>query len=78
MGSKRKNKKTRYNKKQQEYKDNLFDSNENVAFIADYTSCGFAYGITWEEMGEIERRDKELFGGEHNCHKQDETDLPFD
>lgn len=29
------------------------DSDENFAFIAGYTSAGFPYGVTWEEMGEI-------------------------
>ena len=29
------------------------DSDENFAFIAGYTSGGFPYGVTWEEMEEI-------------------------
>ena len=77
MASKRKTKKMRYNKTQQEYEDNLFDSDDTFAFIAGYTSGGVPYGITWEEMEAIECRDKKLFGGEHNCHKE-EIDLPFD
>ena len=28
------------------------DSDENFAYIAGYTSWGFPYGVTWEEMGE--------------------------
>ena len=26
-----------------------FDHDENCAYIAGYTSAGFAYGVTWEE-----------------------------
>lgn len=29
------------------------DSDDHFAFIAGYTSGGAAYGITWEEMGEL-------------------------
>lgn len=32
-----------------------FDSDENFAFIAGYTSGGFPYGITHEEMDEIDK-----------------------
>jgi len=31
------------------------DSNENFAFIAGYTSGGAPYGLTHEEMAEIEK-----------------------
>ena len=31
-----------------------FDSDEVFAFIAGYTSGGVPYGITWEEMQQIE------------------------
>lgn len=34
------------------------DSDDTFAFIAGYTSAGFPYGITWEEMEEIEKQDK--------------------
>ncbi len=77
MGSKRNTKKRKYIEMQREYEDNLFGSNETFAFIAGYTSGGFAYGITWEEMEEIECRDKELLGEEHSYHGE-EIDLPFD
>ena len=30
--------------------DNIYDSDENFYFIAGYTSCGFPYGIKWEEI----------------------------
>lgn len=32
----------------------IFDSDEVFAFIAGYTSGGVPYGITWEEMQQIE------------------------
>lgn len=72
MGSKRKTKKTRYNKKQQEYEDNLFGSDETFAFIAGYTAGGFPYGITWEEMGEIEQKDT------NHILDNEAFELPFD
>jgi hypothetical protein len=28
------------------------DSDETFAYIAGYTSAGFPYGVTWEELGE--------------------------
>lgn len=34
-----------------------FDSDENFAFIAGYTSGGFPYGITHEEMEEIDKNE---------------------
>jgi hypothetical protein len=34
------------------------DSDETFAFIVGYTSGGFPYGITHEEMDEIERNEK--------------------
>lgn len=34
-----------------------FDSDETYAFIAGYTSGGAPFGITYEEMEEIERRE---------------------
>lgn len=51
------------------------DSDENFAFIAGYTSGGFPYGITWEEMEEIEKK-------EQACQVDDifddEEQLPFE
>jgi hypothetical protein len=47
-------KKLRKEKGEQELKSLTdFDSDENFAFIAGYTSGGFPYGITHEEMDEI-------------------------
>lgn len=49
MGSKR-NKKRKTN-----YIDfDEFESDDTFVFIAGYTSGGFPYGITWEEMKEKE------------------------
>lgn len=55
MGSKSKLKKSRRKKKQEEFEDRLFESDDTFAFIAGYTSGGAPYGVTWEEMEEIEQ-----------------------
>ena len=39
------------------------DSDECFAYIAGYTEGGFPYGITWEEMREIEMADKNYEAG---------------
>jgi hypothetical protein len=40
-------------KKKQELANEIsWDSDETFAYIAGYTSAGFPYGITWEELGE--------------------------
>ena len=50
----KKQKQLRKDKKEQELKSlTEFDSDENFAFIAGYTSGGFPYGITHEEMDKI-------------------------
>lgn len=49
--------------------ENIIESDETFAFIAGYTSGGFPYGITWEEM-----EHKGLEEQEENL----EEDLPFD
>ena len=50
----KKQKQLRKNKKEQELKSlTEFDSDENFAFIAGYTSGGAPYGITHEEMDKI-------------------------
>lgn len=38
--------------KKKELEDRLFESDEDFAFIAGYTSWGFPYGIQWDEMKE--------------------------
>ena len=78
MGSKSKLKKSRRKKKQEELEDRLFESDDTFAFIAGYTSGGASYGVTWEEMEEIERRDTELLGKEDHGHNDKKLDLPFD
>ena len=35
------------------------ESDETYAFIAGYTSGGYAYGITWEEWASLEAREQE-------------------
>ncbi len=52
-------KKTKHKKEQ--IPENLFESDETFAFIAGYTAGGFLYGITWEEMNEIEKKESETF-----------------
>lgn len=39
---------------------------------------GVPYGVTWEEMEAIERKDKELLGKEYYGQNDQELDLPFD
>lgn len=78
MGSKSKLKKSIRKKKQEEFGDGLFESDDTFTFIAGYTSGGAPYGVTWEEMKEIERRDTELLGKEDHGHNDKALDLPFD
>lgn len=49
MGSKSKVKKSKRKKKQEEFEENLFESDDTFAFIVDYTSGGAPYGVTWED-----------------------------
>jgi hypothetical protein len=37
-------------KKQALEHENSWDSDETFAYIAGYTSAGFPYGVTWEEL----------------------------
>ncbi|MBW1608699.1 MAG: hypothetical protein JRG87_15185 [Deltaproteobacteria bacterium] len=39
-------------KKQELENEISWDSDETFAYIAGYTSAGFPYGVTWEELGE--------------------------
>ena len=78
MGSKSKTKKSRRKKNREEFKEKLFEFDETFAFIVGYTSGGAPYGVTWEEMKEIEKRDQELWGKEYSCHEDKELDLSFD
>lgn len=67
--------KVKNQKKQKVYEENLFESDDTFAFIAGYTSGGAPYGITWEEMEEIERKEnKEM---EKTIRYVDDIDLPF-
>lgn len=75
MASKSKVKKSKRKKKQKVYEDNSFESDDTFAFIAGYTSGGAPYGITWEEMEEIERKEnKEM---EKTIQYVNDIDLPF-
>ena len=64
MGSKGRKKSSK--KRDQEF-DDIIESDEMFAFIAGYTSGGFPYGVTWEEMGKAPLADK-----------VEDIDLPFD
>lgn len=67
MGSKKRKKKSDYSEEP--------ESDECFAFIAGYTSGGFAYGITWEEMEKIEKEEQ----GRQVTQKIDnEEELLFD
>lgn len=77
MASKSKAKKKKHNQTQQQYEDNLFESDDTFAFIAGYTAGGFPYGITWEEMVEIEQNEKEKIGNIRDDLNDEEYDLPF-
>ena len=50
------------NKKKDETLSDFCDSDDTFAFIAGYTSGGFPYGVTWEEL-----RDAHPQGGESNA-----------
>lgn len=78
MGSNNKVRKSKRKKIQEVYEENLIESDDTFAFIAGYTSGGVPYGITWEEMEEIERRDKEFLGEKYQDDNIKEFDLPFD
>jgi hypothetical protein len=69
-----KSKKHRENKTKRNAKfvedDLLFSSDENFAFIVGFTSNGVPFGITHEEMKEIEKE-------EISSNKKDDIDLPF-
>ncbi len=54
--SERKNRKL---KKEIKAEDVEFDSDENFALIVGYTSGGAPYGLTHEEMNEIEKENNE-------------------
>ena len=41
------------NEKEEEKRDLYEDSDETFTYIAGYTSNGFPFGVTWEEMEKI-------------------------
>lgn len=66
MASKSKVKNSKRKKKQKAYEENLFELDDTFAFIAGYTSGGAPYGITWEEMEEIERKENKEMKKQYN------------
>ncbi len=51
--------KNRKRNKEIKAEDVEFDSDENFAFIVGYTSGGAPYGLTHEEMNDIEKENHE-------------------
>lgn len=77
MASKSKVKKSKRKKRQEEFEENLFESDDTFAFIVGYTSGGAPYGVTWEEMEEIERKEHEELEKRKTIQCVDDIDLPF-
>lgn len=78
--NRKKNKKVK-NKKSVNW-DEEFDSDENFAFIAGFTSGGAPFGITHEEWEEIENtisesKDAEWEEIENSNPTTNDEDLPF-
>lgn len=46
--------------------DDLTESNEDFAYIAGYTKNGFPFGITWEEVEELDIIDEFKNNNEEN------------
>ena len=55
----------------------LIDSDDTFVFIAGYTSGGDAYGLTWEQMEEINKREAHERGEKYVSPDEDDMDLPF-
>ena len=55
----------------------LEDWDDTYACIVGYTSCGAAYGLTWEQMEEINKREAHERGEKYVSPDEDDMDLPF-
>ncbi len=82
MGRKRRKKKNKVD----EYVDPYPEMDDTFAYIDGYTSWGFAYGVTWEEIGidpELPFEEKvrlylEQSRVEDNHPEIEDEELPFD
>lgn len=74
MALKKKNKRKKRNEIDEE---DIIESDETFAYIAGYTSGGFAYGITWEEWEKIEKEEEERQKQLNEEFDITEDDLPF-
>ena len=77
--NKKKNTQPKKNKKLKKNVDDDctgYSSDETFAFIAGYTEGGVPYGITWDEWGELEKKDPNSADVEKDTCINDE-DLPF-
>ncbi len=63
-------------KKQRRKKYEEIESDGYFAYIAGYTSSGFAYGVTHEELEEM-LEDEEQYYESKNDKKIKNSDLPF-
>lgn len=64
--------------RRQETYEEPFEQDEHFAYIAGYTSAGFAYGITWEEWEGLNQGDLPTPERDSNANFNDEsTELPF-
>jgi hypothetical protein len=60
-------------KRKAEKENKFIESDDYFAYIVGYTSGGAPYGITWEEMEEIQKQENSII---ENICIEDE-DLPF-
>jgi hypothetical protein len=64
-------------RRQETYKE-PFEQDEHFAYIAGYTAAGFAFGITWEELEQLNQTD--MLGPEADSNtnfNDDPQELPF-
>ena len=55
----------------------LEDWDDTYACIVGYTSGGAAYGLKWEQMEEINKREAHERGEKYVSPDEDDMDLPF-
>ena len=63
----RRKERTRIEKKRRAQEEVWEYSDATFAYIAGYTPAGFAYGITWEEIGEMP----------NDLYDEEDSDIPF-
>ena len=65
-------------RKQEQMEDEWDDfSDDTFAYIAGYTSGGAAFGVTWEELEEMENDEDTDFESEFGRFDITDSDLPF-